>query len=72
MDRNAAETEARVRALAEKKGYQLRHADGKKELWHLVDPRIDGKTYAFSFTNPHSFTLEEIERILNERPDADD
>jgi hypothetical protein len=72
MDRDAADIEARVRALAEQKGYQLRHADGNGELWHLVNPRIDGKTYAFSFTKPHSFTLEEIEQILNRRPDRDD
>ena len=62
--------EARVRALAEQKGYQLRHADGTPGLWHLVDPKIDGKAYAFSFTHPHSFTLDEIEAILNKRPDA--
>lgn len=71
MDQDAADIEARVRALAARKGYQLRHADGNRELWHLVDPKIDGKTYAFSFTKPHSFTLAEIEQILNKRPDRD-
>ena len=69
-ERDVSEQEQRVRALAERKGYQLRHADGVAGLWHLVDPRIDGKAYAFSFTKPHSFTLEEIEAMLLKRPDG--
>ena len=59
--------ENRIRALAEREGYQLRRADGASDMWHLVDPRIDGKAYAFSFTHPHSFTLEQIEDLLNKR-----
>lgn len=60
--------EERVRALALRKGYQLRRADHSPEMWHLVDPDIDGKVYAFSFTKPHSFKLEEIEQMLQSRP----
>ena len=59
----------RVRTLAERKGYQLRRADGVDGMWHLIDPRIDGKAYAFSFTKPHTFTLSEIEALLAKRPD---
>lgn len=59
--------EDRIRALAEREGYQLRRADGVSDKWHLVDPKIDGKAYAFSFTHPHSFTLEQIEDLLNKR-----
>lgn len=62
--------EARVRSLAERKGYQLRRADGADGMWHLVDPRIDGKAYAFSFTKPHTFSLAEIEALLAQRPDG--
>lgn len=63
-------TEARVRRLAESKGYQLRRADQSPGLWHLVDPKIDGKLYAFSFTHPKSYTLEQIEKLLS-RPEPD-
>lgn len=59
--------ENRIRALAEREGYQLRRADGVSDMWHLVDPRIDGKAYAFSFTHPHSFTLQQIEDLLHKR-----
>ncbi len=58
-----------MRSMAERKGYQLRRADGADGMWHLVDPRIDGKAYAFSFTKPHTFTLDEIEELLAQRPD---
>ena len=68
-EQNTDDEESRVRTLAGSKGYQLRRADQSKGNWHLIDPTIDGKAYAFSFTKPHTFTLVEIEEILNSRPD---
>lgn len=65
---NMDDKESRVRKLAVSKGYQLRRADQSEGHWHLIDPAIDGKAYAFSFTKPHTFTLDEIEQLLNQRP----
>ncbi|MGI9426405.1 MAG: hypothetical protein ACR2PA_24720 [Hyphomicrobiaceae bacterium] len=59
--------EARVRGLAGGLGYQLRRADHTDGAWHLVDPAIDGKIYAFSFTRPRTFSLREIEEMLLKR-----
>ena len=59
--------EERVRGLAGGLGYQLRRADHADNAWHLVDPAIDGKIYAFSFTRPRTFSLEEIEELLLKR-----
>jgi len=70
-DPGANDLEARVRSLAESSGLQLRRADHSQGLWHLVDPAIDGKVYAFSFTKPHTFTLAEIEKLLNKRMGQD-
>ena len=61
---DTAEAEDRVRALVEAKGLQLRRSDERPGMYHLVDPKIDGKLYAFSFTHPHSYTLSEIEALL--------
>ncbi len=61
--------EARVRALATQKGYQLRHADGKAGRWNLINPDIDAKAYGFSFSEPHSFSLDEAEALLRHKPD---
>ena len=63
----ANDLEARVRGLAGGLGYQLRRADHVDGAWHLIDPAIDGKIYAFSFTRPRTFSLEEIEEILLKR-----
>lgn len=56
-----------LRAVAERLGLQLRRADHCQDGWHIVDPLIDGKLYAFSFTNPHTFCLDEVEEILAKR-----
>lgn len=56
-----------LRSVAERLGLQLRRADHCQDGWHIVDPLIDGKLYAFSFTNPHTFRLDEVEGILTKR-----
>ena len=66
-EQNMDDRESRIRMLAVSKGYQLRRAD-QSENWHLIDPAIDSKAYAFAFTKPHTFTLGEIEEILHSRP----
>ncbi len=66
----ATSQEDRVRAAAEALGYQLRRADHQADAWHLVDPNIDGKLYAFAFTRPHTFSLSEIEDLLKRRAAA--
>ncbi len=56
-----------VRALADNLGLQVRRADHQAGGWHIVDPAIDDKVYAFAFTTPHTFSLDEVERILSKR-----
>lgn len=62
--------EENVRILAEQKGYQLRRADHIPGAWHLVNPAIDDKAYSFSFTHPHSFTLDQAYELLQRKPDT--
>ena len=64
-DQGLHDQETRVRQLADSKGLQLRRADHADGLWHLIDPSIDGKLYAFAFTKPHTYSLGEIEDMLN-------
>ena len=61
-----------LRSIAERLGLQLRRADHRQDGWHIVDPLIDGKLYAFSFTNPHTFCLDEVEEILTRRAAQED
>ena len=59
-----------VRALAENLGLQVRRADHQADGWHIVNPAIDHSVYAFSFTKPHTFILDDVERILLQRTKA--
>lgn len=58
-----------VRALAADLGLLVRSADHQAGGWHIVNPAIDDKVYAFAFTKPHTFSLDEVERILSKRVD---
>lgn len=60
----------RIRALAEELGLQVRRADHLVGGWHIVNPAIDHLAYAFSFTKPHTFNLDDVERILSQRTEA--
>ena len=60
----------RLRALAANLGLLVRGADHQDEGWHIVDPTIDDKVYAFAFTKPHTFSLDDVERILLQRTAA--
>ncbi len=62
--------EQQIRDLAARKGYVLRRAEEGKDRWHLMNPAISSAIYSVSLGNPHSYTLEEAERILRARRDV--
>ena len=66
---DADQREQEVRELARSKGYVLRRAHEGVNLWHVMSPDIDGSIYSFSMANPHTFSLEEAEKLLLSKPD---